>query len=215
MKVARCPFLLIVLILPLTALAIPDYKVDLGFNAGFTFNDDVNDVFVLAGGKVLVAGKVCTSGSATSCTPILRRLNSDGSIDGTFSVAIGPITGGGGTVSRIKPLPSGQFLILGDFNVGTQRSNTIRISSEGVIDPNLSPTLLGNLLDLETTPDGKIVVCGERTINGQFYDVAYRLNADGTPDADFRITFIAGRCWSVEVQPDGKYVLAVDSDPGA
>lgn len=184
------------------------FAVDLGldptFNSQLPAGDNVFDVHVLPNGQLLVAGSTACS---SNCGPMVRRLNADGSIDNTFSVQIGRTTQNGyGIAYRIKPLPNGQFLITGEFNVGTTHSNFVRINPDGSIDPTMQPRFIV-VYDLEPTFDGKYIVPGNNTVIGGDHNTAYRLNNDGTIDPTFRVTFVNAHV-EVKPLPDGKVLIA-------
>jgi uncharacterized delta-60 repeat protein len=216
MKIASLALLLIGTCV--TAFGV-DYSVDLAFNHTLTVNDIVSDVHRLDDGKLVVAGSVCQSFSA-NCTPILWRLHTDGTRDAVFSVPLTKPGNADGYVAAIYPLPSGKFLVTGDFNIGQQRSQIARINSDGSIDSTLPPTFttpgLGRK-DFAPLADGKMIVCAGQNINGQLYDFAHRLNADGTPDATWRVTFLTPGtyCGEVEALPDGKILMLTHSFPQA
>jgi uncharacterized delta-60 repeat protein len=187
---------------------------DLGLDTTFSlpagaFNT-VYDIHVLSDGKVIAAGTACGS---SSCTPIVRRLNADGSIDTSFSVQLNPLNQGGGHARYVKPLSNGQFLITGDFNIGTTRSSFVRINADGSIDATMAPRYLV-VADIEPTVDGKYIVCGSGVVNGENYGTAYRLNNDGTSDPSFRITFITGHCGGVRSLADGKFLITANAVSG-
>lgn len=181
-----------------------DLAPDPTFSSQLPDTDNVFDVHVLPNGQLLVAG---STSCAAGCLPMVRRLNPDGSIDNTFSVQIGPtLQGGFGIAYKIRAQPNGQFLITGDFNVGTTRSSFVRINSDGSIDPTLLPRYVV-VYDVLPTPDGKYIVPGNGLQIGENYNTAFRLNNDGTTDPTFRISFINAHV-SVIALPDGKYIVA-------
>jgi len=208
MKITRTFLLLAAIVVPVFAV---DYAVDPTFNTPFTRFDNVQDVHLLGDGRLLVVGAYCTQSG--QCTPFVVRLNSNGSLDPTFSVAITAVTQGGGSVGAIKPLASGKFLLTGDFNVGAQRTHFARINADGALDPTLPPTIVTSgygFRPIEPLPDSKMLVCADRTINGELYRTAHRLNSDGTPDPTFRVTFMtAGFCQDIQPLQNGKIMVAV------
>lgn len=214
MKTVRL-FLLIVAV-STSALAV-DYAVDPTFNHTFTVNDLIHDVHQLGDGRLLVAGAICQSFSA-NCTPILWRLNADGTRDVSFNVSLNKPGSAEGYVTAIYPLPAGKLLLTGDFNLGASRSQIVRINSDGTIDPTLPPTFttpgLGRK-DFAPLADGKMLVCAGQNINGQLYDFVHRLNADGAPDASFRVTFLppGSYCGEIEALADGKFLITVHTFP--
>jgi len=213
MKILYSFVFLLVLTVVSTAAWSVDYKVETAFDPGFNQFTTVNDLLVQSDGKVIAVGRTCQN-NGTSCGPYATRLNENGTVDSTFNVAVSPVAQGVGDILTIKPLSNGQFLLTGDFNVGNQRTNYARINADGSLDATMQPASVGSFYILEPTPDGKYIACGDRTINGQFYDVAHRINADGSPDPTFRITFIAGFCTGVKALSNGKILMTVGYNSG-
>ncbi len=80
---------------------------------------------------------------------------------------------------------------------------------------NLASILPVNLATLFWThgrsADGKIIVGGYNDINHQIRPMLARLNPNGSPDKNFQISDMAGKCiWSIIVQPDGKIIAGGD-----
>ena len=197
------------------AIAI-DFRDDRTFNPAFTTYDSVNDVFVQTDGKVIVGGTACASFSG-NCTLYLQRLNTDGTVDPTFTAAISPTTSGNSHVQTIRRLINGQFLVTGVFNVGAVRSNYARLNSDGSLDASMVPANIGfntGAMLIEQTSDGKFLVCTERTINSQLYKLAHRINADGSPDPTFRVTFMDGYCSDLKALNTGKVLITVGTQTG-
>jgi hypothetical protein len=69
-------------------------------------------------------------------------------------------------------------------------------------------------VEIEPVPGGKFVACGERTINGEIYRVAHRLNSDGSPDPGFRITFVEGNCVELKALSTGKILMTTSTFQG-
>jgi uncharacterized delta-60 repeat protein len=204
MKIIRIVLLVSLLALFSTPVWAVDYRADTTFSSQFSINDIVYDIFVQADGKIVAGGSNCQS-STGPCSPFLKRLNTDGTIDPTFNTTLTPV-GSLGAVRSIKPLPNGQFLITGDFNIGSQASNYARLNANGGLDPTMTLAYLGERI-IEPSPDGKFVACGPRSINGENYLVAHRLNSDGSPDPSFRITFMVGNCNGLKSLPNGKILM--------
>ncbi len=193
-----------------------DYKVDTTFNSQFGQNDNISDVFVQPDGKLLAGGALCPSFTG-NCTPLIKRYNPDGTVDQSFSTPIVPITQGYGYVQGIRPLPNGQFMVTGDFNVGATHTNYVRLNADGSLDPTMTLTYFDSSLGatiIERMPDGKFVVCTERTINSQLYKIAHRINSDGSVDPTFRITFMDGFCTALKGLSNGKMMITVGTNTG-
>lgn len=216
MKFLSIVFLTLLAVVCVAPVLAVDFRDDTTFNPVFSPYDIVQDVFVQADGKIVVGGAACPSFSG-NCTPYLKRLNPDGSIDSSFNAAISPTATGSSHVFRIRHLSNGQYLITGVFNVGSVRSNYARLNSDGTLDASMIPTTIGfdfGAMLIEPTPDGKFIVCTERTINSQLYKIAHRINSDGSTDPTFRVTFMDGFCEDLKVAASGKLYITVSTQTG-
>lgn len=95
-------------------------SIDNTFNIGTGFNQPVYSLEIQNDGKILVGGNF-TSYSGLSITG-LTRLNTDGTVDNTFSAYTGA------TTFRNKLLSDGKILSVSSFN------NPIRLNSDGSLD---------------------------------------------------------------------------------
>lgn len=194
------------------SLCAQDLKADPAFNPVFGNSDRVEDVFVLGDGKVLIGGAACGDTGTNSCLPMLRRLNADGTIDTTFNVPLGPVFGTGSFVSGVERLSNGKFFISGRFSLAGQSISYLRLNADGSVDNSMATAdlVFARVANaIEPTADGKYIACAPRTINGEEYKVAHRINADGTADPTFRVTFTDGGCNDLQVLPNGKVLIAV------
>lgn len=216
MKFARNVSLL-VMIASFSAICFSqDLKPDPTFNPVLGDFDIISDALLIEDGKLMVAGGFCFGSGGSACTPRVRRLNADGSIDPTFNATVGKFPGLTSYFYTINRLPDGKFFLSGRMSVGGVSTNYVRLNSDGSVDSTLALGVVGFSYNpsFRPQPDGKYVGCGEKTINGQLHDVAYRINADGTPDPTFRVTFTDGFCREMEVLPDGKILIGVGTDSG-
>lgn len=159
-------------------------------------------------GKILVGGKF-THYNGTLIRGLMR-LNSDGSLDDTFSIG----AGFDGDVYGITVQPDGKLLIAGGF---TQLDNEsfrrlARLMPDGSIDPTFQIGNAFNLPVYETVvqPDGKIIVAGFFTsFRNQVRGRIIRLNTDGSEDTGFDLGVgFDSYVRSIRLLPDGK-ILAV------
>jgi uncharacterized delta-60 repeat protein len=161
-------------------------SIDSSFNTGTGMNGSLDVMLLMADGKLMVAGGF-TQINGTVVNRI-ARLNSDGSIDGTFTAG----TGMNGTVKQIDLLPDGKFLLGGQFTTynGITRNRMARIGADGALDTTFDPgTGPNNIVNgFAVHPDGKIVIGGSFTaVAGVTKAKLARLNADGTLDTTFDI----------------------------
>lgn len=199
-------FLLAIFVLALAATSTQavDYKIDPTFSP--SVDGGVNDIVVLPDGKVLAGGKFWTTIGVTYY--YLVRLNADGTRDTSFNSPLNFPTDQEhpAGVGHIKPLANGQFLITGYFRVGSQNTSYARINADGSVDATMAFASVNG--DVEPLPDGKFIACGPRVIGGQTYEIAHRLNSDGSPDPAFRVTFGTGGCRDVKLSSNGKILIA-------
>ncbi len=183
-----------------TTVCAVDYRLDTTFPSSLSTLGDVFDVFVQPDGKILVAGTV-----GVGSGPYLKRINPDGTVDPTFTTAILPAVGGIGEVRTIQPLANGQFLITGNFRVGTNTVRYARINSDGSIDTTLQSD--GSIVSA-AQPDGKLLARGSRVVNNVTYNILYRLNSNGSFDPSFQLTFAnGGFCRDVKALANGKILI--------
>ncbi len=192
---------------------------DQSFNPVLTWNGsgslDIFALVLLADGKILIGGHFVTvNGIARSG---IARLNSDGSLDTSFQVALD------GTYSNvyfnaIVVRPDGKIAVGGDFKLAgaTSPATVAQLESDGAVDgtfqlptaPNSTPYYVRSLA-LE--PNGKLLIGGTWSSSGR--PVLMRLNIDGTADASFNpgqvgIGFFSDMISSIIVQRDSRIIVA-------
>ncbi|HEV7643916.1 MAG TPA: FG-GAP-like repeat-containing protein [Pyrinomonadaceae bacterium] len=176
-----------------------DGTLDGTFNPGTGFVGEIYTMLMQPDGKILATGNF----DSYNGMPVskLVRLNSDGSLDGTFNhhVLIG--------VNTIALQPDGKILVAG--------GGLVRINSDGSADNTFSVTFGSpSLNSLVVQADGKVVAGGSfGGVNGFNRNNLARLNSDGSLDLTYNPTNTAGGFTSLWLQPDGK-VLTVSSDGG-
>ncbi|HZH34106.1 MAG TPA: FG-GAP-like repeat-containing protein, partial [Pyrinomonadaceae bacterium] len=149
-------------------------------------------------GKIFIGGEF----SFNSCGngfPGLARLNSNGSIDGTFQ------TSGLLNIREIAPLSSGKVLIAGNGVLvrGNQNGSQDTSFTTGAIN--------GQIEAMVIQPDDKILIAGSFTsVNGFPQGRIARLNPDGSLDAAFNLNNagFAGTVFDLALMPDGKIIAA-------
>ncbi len=193
-----------------------DGSVDLTFvPPPFSQNDLVAPlkIIVQPDGKILVAGNDFRIGGTTY--PLIR-LNTDGSVDASFS-----LPSIGSSLVGLALQPDGKILIGGGFGaIGTTvRRVAARLNSDGTLDTTFdiglpTGTYGGQAASFAIQPDGKIIVGGAltMTVGTTTFNNVVRLNPNGTPDTTFSV---AGDSLdiveSVIRQPDGKILLGGSS----
>ena len=161
-----------------------DGSIDLTFNSGTGFNNDIFKLSLQSDGKILCGGTF-TSYNGLSENYIIR-LNSDGTKDITFDNSIGF----NGATSTIAIQPDGKILIGGLFGTykGVSANGIIRLNSDGSIDSSfIYGTGFNNFARvIKIQFDGKILVGGSfTTYNSINENFITRLNSDGSIDLTF------------------------------
>ena len=153
-----------------------------------------------AGGFITVNG-ISRSGIA--------RLNSDGSLDSSFS----PGLGADNFVRTIALQPDGKVLIGGWFNTvnGVTRNYIARLNADGTLDTSFNPGSGPNnwVESVAIQSDGKVLLAGSFTqVSGQPRNHIDRLNTNGSLDLSFQTSTGANdEIRVVTVQPDGKILI--------
>ena len=203
-------FVSLVFLFAVSSTFATDYAVDSGFNPQFADfygcgSGNISDVYVQPDGKIVVAGKFALLEGQPARW--IARLNPDGTRDSTFNSGLTQPSLNPPCVKRIRPLPDGKFIVVGNFNALGQHTEYARLNADGSVDASMS-NLLPAASDMIRLPDGKSIVCSGRMVNGETYWLANRLNADGSVDPTYRITAFTGTCVSIELVEDGKIMMA-------
>ncbi|MCX6822886.1 MAG: S-layer homology domain-containing protein [candidate division SR1 bacterium] len=186
-----------------------DGTPDTSFMLGNGFNDSVKSIAIQSDGKILVGG-LFTSYNGTSTNRIIR-LNTDGTIDTTFTIGAGFDNG----VSAIVMQSDGMVVVGGSFTTynGSTANRIVRITNDGTIDTTFAMGIGcdKDVLALALQSDGKIVVGGSfTTYNGTSTNSILRLNTDGTIDTSFASspigTLYINQVQTLLLQSDGKIV---------
>ena len=182
-------------------------------NTGTGFNDSVNEIGIQSDGKLVIGGNFTTFNGVT--VGRIVRLNSDGTLDTTFTTNTG--TGFSGSVNEIAIQSDGKIIVGGNFTTfnGTTVNYIVRLNSDGTRDTTFT-TNTGTAFDNAPTSiaiqsDGKILIGGSfTTFNGATVNRIVRLNTDGTRDTTFTTntgTAFDSFVLSIAVQSDGKIVI--------
>ena len=187
-----------------------DGTIDTSFNVGTGANLDVNNIKQQSDGKILVGGSLTTYNG----TGVGRfvRLNSDGSIDSSFS---GLTTGFDDTIYNITIYSDGKILVSGFFEIynGVTRRRIVRLNSDGSFDSSFTPLSDANgfIYGQAIQSDGKIIIVGNfTTVNGQSRSGIARLNSDGTLDSTYNVGsgfVITDIIEDVQLTSDGKAII--------
>lgn len=177
------------------------------FNPGTGFDKSVRSTILQPDGKIVVVGEFAFLNGTTRNG--IARLNTDGSLDTTFS----PGTGFDSYVYSIALQPDGKIIAGGSFTSfnGTICKRIARLNADGSLDNTFNPgTGFDNTVSaIALQSDGKIVVGGWfTTVNGTTRSRLARLNADGSLNSTFHPgTVFNQRVNSIALQPDGKMLV--------
>lgn len=185
--------------------------LDNTFNFGTGFNSSVSDILVLPDGKIIVVGYFSTYKGSTKNK--ILKLNSDGSIDNSFS-SIGSSTAIG--IRTVDIQSDNKILISRIFTTsgGSVINNDIvRLNTNGSIDNTFdtgSGFTNGSVETFKIAFDGKIYVVGDfLAYKGVTLTMKriIRLNSDGTRDTTFSFgTGYSDSVLDIALQTDGKIV---------
>jgi uncharacterized delta-60 repeat protein len=189
-----------------------DGSKDTTFNIGTGFNLPINAVKVQNDGKILVGGLFTTYTGGTYNRII--RLNSDASVDTTFSAGTGfsIITGNFGP-SDILVDSNSKILVVGQFTGynGSSVGYIVRLNSDGSVDNTFSAGTGFNSFTyggINETSDGKYIVAGDFTsYNGTSRQRLARLNSDGTLDTGFTPSSIANFVMGITLDSQDRIYL--------
>ena len=174
-----------------------DGSYDNTFNIGTGFNNAVRKLILQPDGKIVVVGDF-SDFNGTPCGYI-ARLNSDGSLDGTFTTGIG-FNNSPFTLILQSDL---KIVIVGGFNNydGTSCNGIVRLNPDGTPDTtyitNTGLGFPGGAYAIAIQTDGKVIVAGSfNQYNGtSIGNNIVRINTDGTYDA----TLVTGSGFSSQV----------------
>jgi uncharacterized delta-60 repeat protein/uncharacterized repeat protein (TIGR01451 family) len=186
----------------------PDGSMDNTFNIGTGANYDVYSISVQPDGKILVGGAFMNFAGISKNSIV--RLNSDGTIDNTFT-GFGA-SGSSAKIYSIVVQPDAKILLGGSFNSynSVGKNCLVRLNSDGSVDNtfNIGTGANNIIYSVAIQPDGKILAGGLFTLfNSVSKNRLVRLNGDGSIDNTFNIG--TGISATVDF---GIYSIAIQSD---
>jgi|GEM_PF-1491709 len=187
-----------------------DGSRDTTFNIGTGFNGETTIVVVQPDGKILVGGSFTTYNGVARRN--IARLNSDGSLDTTFTPGTGT-TGSNSLVDAIAVQGDGKILLGGAFAAynGTLRNNLVRVNSDGTVDTTFTIGTGPNdrVYSVIVQSDGNIFIGGAfSSYNGTSKGHVARLTSAGAIDSTFTIgSGASSDVYTAALQSDGKFVI--------
>ena len=184
-----------------------DGSIDETFDIGTGFNNYMYNIKIQSDNKILIGGGFTSYSGVTSNRII--KLNSDGSIDGTFNIG----TGFDNPVIVIEFQSDNKILVGGEFSTysGATSNKIIRLNTDGSIDEtfDIGTGFNNNVKDIEFQSDNKILVGGEfTTYSGATNNRIIRLNTGGSIDETFNIgTGFNSDVINIKIQSDNKILV--------
>jgi uncharacterized delta-60 repeat protein len=166
-----------------------DTSFTIGTGIG-SLSPNVIKVIIQPNGKILVGGRFSSYNNTTSNSIV--RLNSDGSIDTSFTTGAGMSAG---NVTTLAIQSDGKIVVGGtftDYNGVTDQNYIIRLNVDGTLDDTFLayPGFNNSVNALRVESNDKILVGGNFTaFQGMGQYSMIRLNADGTQDTSFTINY--------------------------
>jgi uncharacterized delta-60 repeat protein len=184
-----------------------DGSLDTTFVAGTGANGTIYSTAIQTDGKIIISGGFSTyNGTTANC---IARLNTDGTLDNTFTTG----AGANNFVYSTKIQTNGKIIIGGYFTTydGTTANRIARLNTDGTLDSTFTIGTGADSLVWSITiqADGKIIIGGDfATYNGTTVNRIARLNTDGTLDNTFTTGTGANNIvYSIAIQSDGKIIV--------
>ena len=173
------------------ARLLPNGGTDTSFNIGDGFNGDVRVIKIQPDGKILVGGNFSEFDGQSA--NLIARLNTDGTLDNSFTSPVTSVTPSTSFVFAIEMQSTGKILIGGNaFNITSAISqNLARLNTDGSYDSSY----LGNPNDVvlaihlespsDPSPDDVFIGGSFTTCNGSPRGRIAKLDPNGNLDVTF------------------------------
>ena len=169
------------------ARLLSDGRIDVSFNIGSGFNDDVNTMVLQPDGKIILGGKFTDYNGIISNRII--RLNNDATIDDNFLTGSGLSTD---AVQIIKTDSFGNIMVGGSFKGfydGTDVNRVFFLNANGTLKSNFdigSGPGSASVLALANVADGSWYIGGSfSAFDGQNQGRLVKVNVDGEHDTSY------------------------------
>ncbi len=190
-----------------------DGTIDPSFNYGTGGYSGGSGIYNNLCSAIQTDGKIVVGGDFTSCHGNTKnrivRLNSDGTIDGSFNIG----TGFNNVVKSIIIQTDGKIIVGGRFTSfnGTPINRICRLNTNGTIDFSFNPgTGFNNDVNsIAIQSNGKLLIGGEfSSFNGQPSAYFTRLESNGAIDVSFNVgTGFDQDVKCITIQPNGKILV--------
>lgn len=185
-----------------------DGTIDQSFNVGNGADTYISTVLLQPDGKIIISGGLSNFNGTP--VPYIARLETDGTLDPTFSTNNAPNS----HVQTVSLQSDGKIVIGGDFWEvdGISQNFLSRLNNDGTLDQtfNLGTGPNSNVKISKVQPDDKIFIVGDyfNSYNGFPAERFMRLNADGSVDTTFDLSSsVNDTITAILIQPDGKVIL--------
>ncbi|MBI1288878.1 MAG: T9SS type A sorting domain-containing protein [Flavobacteriales bacterium] len=182
-------------------------SLDQTFSVGSGTDDVVWATEVQQDGKIIIGGDFTTIDGAARNR--LARLNSDGSIDQSFSIG----SGANGFIYSTCIQSDGKIIIGGQFTVfsGFQANRVIRLNTDGSTDPTFQSGegFDNDVYSVALTATGEIVAVGDfQSYDNRLLNRVVRIETSGAFDDGFTVgTGADYPLFALAIQPDGKILI--------
>ncbi len=166
-----------------------DGSLDNTFDPGDGADGEIRTMAIQGDGKILIGGSFSRYYSLSNLAPSITRINTDGTIDNSFS----PGDGANSSINSLAIQGDGKIVIGGDFTSydGTALNRIARINSDGSLDTGFDPGTgsdgtFPSIRTVKVQNDGKIIAAGYfDSFDGNTRRKIARLNSNGNFDASF------------------------------
>jgi len=182
--------------------------IDTGFNSGLSSlaliksgAGAVNAIMMQPSGQIIVGGTLIASGSTSGSN--LVRLNTNGTIDSTFTTVVNQ------TVTGILQQYNGKIIISGSFTSvnGVVCGGVARLNSDGTLDTTFNVSSNGTVNAIAQQINGSVILGGTFTsIGGLPRNYLARVSSTGVVDATFN-PGADGAVTGLALGSDGKLVV--------
>jgi uncharacterized delta-60 repeat protein len=192
-----------------------DGTLDGTFNPGVSLGGittSITTIAVQSDEKILLGGWFSQFGGVLHDRIV--RLNSNGTVDASFTAGLQNHLHGAYNLSKIEVLPNGKILIAGEaFNQvnGVPRIGLARLNADGTLDTGFDAQLsaFSFFKSLVGLPDGRVYLAGDITFADGTRNWAARFHEDGSRDGSFDVPLPAGQELNeLAAQPDGRVLVS-------